>query len=139
MLIPHDHGTFCLGGMGKLLNARGCNSWFTVTQISYLPNTEGWCYLTLMCEHSALNWNIMSYLVAGSLFSLILKSVLFLLMMLNCSVNSGNTGWSKFHATFTTNLLFHLKNSELFVTFLWQYWYIPVCSMFDTWHCVSSV
>jgi len=41
---------------------------------------------------SALNWNIMSYLVAGSLFSLILKSVLFLLTMLNCSVNSGNIG-----------------------------------------------
>lgn len=116
------------------------NFWMQVVVISDLlwlklvtfPIWEG-CYFTLMCEHSALNWNIMSYLVARSLFSLILKSVLFLLTMLNCSVNSGNIGWSKFHATFTTNLLFQLNNSELFVTFLWQYWYISVCSMFDTW------
>jgi hypothetical protein len=104
--------------MGKLLSAHGSNSWFSVNHISYLPDMEGWCYFTIMCEHFAFNWNIMSYLVTDSLFSSILKSVLFQQTMLNCSVNSGNIGWSKCHATFTTNLLFLLKNSVICVIFM---------------------
>jgi hypothetical protein len=125
--------------MGKRLS--GGNSWFCVNHISYLPNMEGWCYFT-MCEHFAFNWNIMSYLVSDSLFSSILKSVLFKQTILNCSVNSGNIGWSKYHATFTTNLLFHFKNSvicNIFMTVLVHFsmkhvWQMALCQF-----CINPV